>query len=581
MRKLLIIILILFIPNLANATQLFKTTAYSPSPSGRYKNLSLEQMLFNPSTVALGNPCLSGSTFLSTTDMKLYFCDDDDDNPSVLVGTWELLGSTAWTVDPGNNSIYPELIQTATDTTYNVGIGTQTPQAEFEIQRQGVNAGDYTGLRLSEDQGDDAIWEIRSNHVYNSNVGPPFLPAIADFFTIWGGVETRTDIEGPQTRLMITSDGMVGIGLVADGNLGAPRLDVPRSPFDVRRGSTLYPSPLMSGDNLDSLRLLATFSIDDNPIVGDAVGIGFAASVVGPDEGGAGIAFERTQAYPVGKLHIATREDTGAATSMSTSLLPIRMTLDEFGDFGIGTTDPVSELHIEATSFDDVTSGTGDEIATIVLEDTNDGGILGAVEFDDDAVEEGTNSDVEVAIAGTSNSELEIYFDWNKNAATAEDPYITLDNTGTAVGNGGSIKLSNDSVQPADEYAMTGLGNLRVLRGRVAIDAAGDWDQAASQGIGYTVVHLTKGFYQVFYDASVVQFSGAPTPVVSPWNAPSPSIPTATVLNVTSTSFTVAMVGIVPQGGFPCNDQTGTPVPCDIKMDFQDNAFTFIVVGLR
>lgn len=73
------------------------------------------------------------------------------------------------------------------------------------------------------------------------------------------------------------------------------------------------------------------------------IGLGFQSSS-GRSTVGAAILFERTGAASKGQLHFATKASTGANED-----LPIRMTLDDIGNLGVGVTDPEWKTEIRAT----------------------------------------------------------------------------------------------------------------------------------------------------------------------------------------------------------------------------------------
>jgi len=95
----------------------------------------------------------------------------------------------------------------------------------------------------------------------------------------------------------------------------------------------------LSGDNVDISNLAMVLEKGSNT-AGQGIGIGFQSSSVATTIGGA-IIFERTGSASKGHLHFATKSTSGTDED-----IPIRMTLEDFGNLGIGITDPDAKLDI-------------------------------------------------------------------------------------------------------------------------------------------------------------------------------------------------------------------------------------------
>lgn len=96
----------------------------------------------------------------------------------------------------------------------------------------------------------------------------------------------------------------------------------------------------VTGDSANFIN--APFFVRSNyGTTGSMVGIGFALSSVAENTG-CGILMERTGSQSQAKMHFATKGSTSVD-----SIIPIRMTIDENGKVGIGTTDPITTMTIK------------------------------------------------------------------------------------------------------------------------------------------------------------------------------------------------------------------------------------------
>jgi hypothetical protein len=96
-----------------------------------------------------------------------------------------------------------------------------------------------------------------------------------------------------------------------------------------------------TNDSVDVSELLVKLG-NAGEVLNGGVGLGFGNSGV-PENIGAAIMFERTGTQSNGDLHFATKN-----TGVLGGDIPIRMTLNQNGNLGIGTTIPASLLHIKS-----------------------------------------------------------------------------------------------------------------------------------------------------------------------------------------------------------------------------------------
>ena len=183
-----------------------------------------------------------------------------------------------------------------------VGIKTELPQADLHVNgtiRIGSLIGTSNNLVIADTLGNLSTMAI-----------PP---------TIWSLNGTTAFYSG----------GRVGIGK-----------SNPVSKLDISTDSTAI---VGSSVNVSGLSLV--LSKNSNLSVDNAVGIGFGSSsdfLTGQPSIGAAIIHQRTGSNSIGMLHFATKEVLGAGTD-----IPIRMTIAENGNVGIGSTSPTEKLYVD------------------------------------------------------------------------------------------------------------------------------------------------------------------------------------------------------------------------------------------
>jgi hypothetical protein len=155
--------------------------------------------------------------------------------------------------------------------------------------------------------------------IYSTAVSAVASTAVAGYFSSTGGGTNYA---------AIFENGNVGIGTVDP----AHKLEINSSTNPV------------SGSNLTIGNIPLKIN-NSNGANGDGTGIRFAVSTAVGNTGGGAIVFERTGANSQGKMHFSTKSSTTADAT-----IPIRMTLDQNGNVGIGRVDPPNRLSVSGVN---------------------------------------------------------------------------------------------------------------------------------------------------------------------------------------------------------------------------------------
>lgn len=168
-----------------------------------------------------------------------------------------------------------------------------------------------------------------------------------------------------------------------EGNVGIGILAPTQNRWQLTVRDTV--NCMLGVDSVDVSELFAVFTRNLNEN-NTGIGIGFqsTSTVTGM---GAAILHERTNSNSRGKLHFATKSSGSAADED----LPIRMTIDETGDLGVGTTSPRQKLDIIGDSMFDGDVGIG-ELSPQASLDVVDQAVIGNMNVGAESTDQGTSS---------------------------------------------------------------------------------------------------------------------------------------------------------------------------------------------
>ncbi|MCB0837222.1 MAG: hypothetical protein KDD99_11210 [Bacteroidetes bacterium] len=240
--------------------------------------------------------------------------------------TLSLSGSNL-SISGGNSISLPFALPYSAGTGINISgstiINTGDTDPSNDITTSTSAAGDVSGIfpTLSVDKikGQNIAGTAPANGQVLKWNGSAWAPAVDDAgTTIWNQTGTTAYYNA----------GRVGIGLTN-----------PTGQLTVRTDSTA-----ISGDNVKVNGLSLVLDKFSNSNTNNAVGIGFGSSTNfggGNPSIGAAIIHQRTNGGSFGKLHFATKPTFGLSED-----IPIRMTIAEGGNVGIGTTSPGAKLSV-------------------------------------------------------------------------------------------------------------------------------------------------------------------------------------------------------------------------------------------
>jgi hypothetical protein len=559
------------------------TTSYT-SPLGQYKNLytTFLKIIEVEASDPLTPGCDFGTLAIDTDD-KLKFCS--------ITNTWLNLSEGIWTKNelPELSYLYPSIIDSITDH-YWVGIGTDTPKAKLHISSEGYlpvepPEGSYTGLRLdmyNSTQTTYAVAELRAHSI---------LKGRTNVVSLWSGQEGGGFT--PDYRMSITEEGSTTL---YDDFLELPEPQYAPTLHVQRNLTTVGPSagPLMTGNLIDGSKLAAIFSFNrkdaknlplaspTNPMAGDAIGIGFSADELAPVSVGAAIIHERRGGFSAGRLHFATKPIAALVPITLTSPLLIRMTIDSFGNLGLGTPDPAAKFHLVGSTLAEQGVHAGykttemqidalDNTAQLAINspDTSQLILTGTPGADQALGEILFNN----SLTGTTKARL---IGQDFGAATSFTVnfggalnLIYFNTTGSTInpGQAGAITFFNEGSNQFESVVTTpstGTTHSRMIRG--AVNSIGNIIAASTPnppGFSSAKNAGLSGTYTITFSGTYPMAPPNPTPVVTPiFNGADTVV--ASVMNLSNTTFQVKIWRVNPG-----------PVA------LFDNAFTFMVIGTK
>jgi len=246
-----------------------------------------------------------------------------------------------------------------------VGINTDnsTPDASSMLDVKSTDKGILVP-RMSTSQRTNISSPANGLLVYDTNTSSFWYCDNSEWFELLEGSDNHWDITSG-TNIANTNEGNVGIGDMASTQN--------RWQLTVKDTTDC----MLNSDSIDVSELFGVFTRNMNEN-NTGVGIGFqsTSTVTGM---GAAIAHERTSSNSRGKLHFATKSSSSAASED----LPIRMTLDESGDLGIGITSPSEKLHVSGGDiYADRGTSTSNLSRTLTLGGARDGdSVFGNIDF--------------------------------------------------------------------------------------------------------------------------------------------------------------------------------------------------------
>ncbi|TVR77439.1 MAG: hypothetical protein EA412_11095 [Chitinophagaceae bacterium] len=269
---------------------------------------------------------------------------------SSLSDFWDLYGNTNTNAADhflGTTDNQPLIFRTNNDERLridelgNVGIGTVLPNLGLEIATGSDNGDDI--LRLAEDNNHTERYMDIGSTTFNvvrqngSNVGMTFRTSLSS--GTWGSGANAGSIRfqpNNQTAMFINREGNVTIGAALSHQY---KLEI----RDTSGIIAVNDSILIDANPENAKRALLRLRVPhDNNNEMSAIGFSVTTSSTAL---GAVIAHERLGASSRGKLHFATK-----GINDNTGNIPIRMTIGQEGNVGIGITSPEERFHVNGTA---------------------------------------------------------------------------------------------------------------------------------------------------------------------------------------------------------------------------------------
>lgn len=350
----------------------------------------------------------------------------------------------------------------------NVGIGTTSPVAKLAVSGAAVVTGNIKTNAANEaitaiDGGTNAVaarFGNAANDLYigteGNTAGGFFSGSLANSSVLYSTQAVQTIIGGA-SRMIVTTAGNVGIGTTN-----------PQAKLEIAKQATFtYPTP---GTGTGNINLIGTSSVND-----DSLAITFGANGTGgtASTAAAGIYAQMSSSYG-SRLHLATTDSFGTGSK-------VRLTINESGNVGIGTTNPTGgRLHVV---------GPASNWTQYLAGNTTTSQSYGLL------IDAGTN---------TSDTALRI-----RNASGSSDYFLVRGDGNVGIGTTSpSKKLSVAGTVAFDGLtASVGAGSLCLTAGKeVVYNAASDNCLSSTRASKHSIEDLSLGSFDVLEQLQPVSF---------------------------------------------------------------------------